>query len=73
MKKRKLRSRIMAKYDTYKSFAEEIGVTKATLASWVNDGNIPSGRIKQMAKLLEISDEEIGEVFFPKTEEEVYD
>ncbi len=68
MKKRVLRRRILAKYDTLGAFASEIGVTRATLANWVNEGSIPTNRIKQMAELLEVSQEQIGEVFFPKEE-----
>ena len=63
----------MLKYDTYGAFAKELGVTKGTLANWVNGGNIPSGRIKQISEMLGIKDEEIGEVFFPKEEEGIYE
>lgn len=65
MKKSVLRRKILARYDTLGEFAEEIGVTRATMASWMNDGNIPMNRITQISELLDIKQEEVGEVFFP--------
>ena len=65
MKKRLLRRKILSRYDTLGDFAQVIGVTNTTLASWVNGGNIPATRITQIAEMLDISQAEIGEVFFP--------
>ena len=65
MKKSVLRRRILAKYDTLGDFAKEIGVTRATMATWLNGGTIPTSRIAQISELLGIQQEDIGEVFFP--------
>ena len=65
MKKSVLRRKILAQYDTLGDFAADIGVTRATLANWLNNGEIPSARIKQMSEMLGVTQEEVGEVFFP--------
>lgn len=71
MKKTALRRKILSKYDTLSDFADDMGVTRATMSLWVNGGTIPTSRIKQMSQKLGIGNDEIGEVFFPKVGEEV--
>lgn len=67
MKKRELRSRILAKYDTFGEFAKEMGVTNVTVSNWVSSGAIPNAKIPKACEVLGIKQEEIGEVFFPET------
>ena len=70
MRRTALRRRILSKYDTLGDFAEDMGVTRATITIWVNDGKIPAKRIKEMSEKLEIGKDEIWEVFFQKEGEE---
>lgn len=66
MRRTALRRRILSKYDTLGDFAEDMGVTRATITIWVNDGKIPAKRIKEMSEKLGIGKDEIWEVFFQK-------
>lgn len=71
MRNTALRRKILSRYDSLCEFADEMGVTRATMSLWVNGGTIPTSRIKQMSEKLGIGNDEIGEVFFPKVGEEV--
>lgn len=66
MKKRELRSRILAKYDTFKDFADDMGVSNVTVAHWASGNTLPCNKIPKACELLGIKSEDIGKVFFPE-------
>jgi len=59
---KEIKKRILAKYPTFKSLAEELGVNPATLRGVIN-GNVYS---KRMARMIE---EAVGEKLFPYTQD----
>lgn len=64
---RKLRGRIIEKYDTLKNFAKSYGISLVCLSKKMNNkSQFTRKDILEMSEMLDISKEEIGDYFFTK-------
>lgn len=62
---RKLKGRIVEKYNTQREFAECVGITKNAMSRKMNGKTMLSQRdIELWCQLLEIDKDDIGEYFF---------
>lgn len=64
---RKLRGRIIEKYDTLENFAKSYGISTVCLSKKMNNrSQFTRKDILEMSEMLDISKEEIGDYFFTK-------
>lgn len=64
---RKLRGRIIEKYDTLGNFAKSYGISLVCLSKKMNNkSQFTQKDILEMSEMLDISKEEIGDYFFTK-------
>lgn len=64
---RKLRGRIIEKYDTLENFAKSYGISLVCLSKKMNNkSQFTRKDILEMSEMLDISKEEIGDYFFTK-------
>lgn len=64
---RKLRGRIIEKYDTLENFAKSYGISPVCLSKKMNNkSQFTRKDILEMSEMLDISKEEIGDYFFTK-------
>ena len=69
MKRSVLRRLVRAKFDTFKDFADAMGVTTTTVSGWSRaDYNIPLDQLEKICEVLDIKREEIGDIFYPMIE-----
>ena len=62
---KKLKGRIVERFETAQDFAKEVGVSPGCLSRKLNNKrDIKRSEIIQYAKILEIPESEIGEYFF---------
>ncbi len=67
MDKEEFRLILFKKKYSISKLSREIGVTRGTLSRWIAESTMPLWRIRQIANILGMSDEEILKVFIKKS------